>query len=71
VKLAVSPQPRSIGEPVGVNTSQYLAVKVYGTHSYIQHITAFFYVTYPRWKRTIFFSPIENFYDFYERKKTV
>jgi hypothetical protein len=28
VKLAVSPQPRAIGEPVAVNTSQYLAVKV-------------------------------------------
>jgi len=30
LKLAVSPQPRAQGEPVAVNTSQYLAVKVEG-----------------------------------------
>ena len=32
VKLAVSPQPRAVGEPVAVNTSQYLAVKVREQH---------------------------------------
>ena len=31
LKLAVSPQPRAAGEPVPVNTSQMLAVKVGGT----------------------------------------
>ena len=30
LQLAVSPQPRAQGEPVAVNTSQYLAVKVEG-----------------------------------------
>ena len=30
LKLAVTPQPRTAGEPVPVNTSQYLAVKVEG-----------------------------------------
>lgn len=30
LKLAVSPQPRTQGEPVAVNTSQYMAVKVEG-----------------------------------------
>merc|ERR1719318_538023 len=30
LKLAVTPQPRAVGEPVAVNTSQYLAVKVEG-----------------------------------------
>ena len=30
LKLAVSPQPRAQGEPVAVNTSQFLAVKVEG-----------------------------------------
>eukprot|EP00090_Calanus_glacialis_P010805 TRINITY_DN19273_c0_g1_i1.p1 TRINITY_DN19273_c0_g1~~TRINITY_DN19273_c0_g1_i1.p1 ORF type:complete len:960 (-),score=369.63 TRINITY_DN19273_c0_g1_i1:206-3085(-) len=30
LKLAITPQPRAAGEPVAVNTSQYMAVKVEG-----------------------------------------
>jgi len=30
LKLAITPQPKAVGEPVAVNTSQYMAVKVEG-----------------------------------------